>query len=327
MATIKDIAERAGVSIATVSRVLNYDETLSVQESTRRRIFEAAEALEYTVKEKKKRKKRLNIAMLSTYTPAEELVDPYYMTLRMAVERALTEQGFRFYILEPGQQPQPGTDGILALGTFTRGEQEALQAFGLPLVLADHPAAPLECDCIIHDRELMVTTALKVLRELGHSRIGLIANKATDPDGSPYQNLRVALVRQLTGSDAFIRAVSSYTVEEGYAKFIDLMSSELRPTAILVANDTMAAGCYQAAAAMGLKIPEDVSIIGCNDNPAAKYMDPPLSTVRLHTDFMGQQAVALLADHIFTNRKIPMMITLPSELVLRESVAPPKERG
>ena len=89
----------------------------------------------------------------------------------------------------------------------------------------------------------------------------------------------------------------------------------------------MAAGCYQAAAAMGLKIPEDVSIIGCNDNPAAKYMDPPLSTVRLHTDFMGQQAVALLADHIFTNRKIPMMITLPSELILRESVAPPKERG
>ena len=327
MATIKDIAERAGVSIATVSRVLNYDETLSVQESTRRRIFEAAEALEYTVKEKKKRKKRLNIAMLSTYSPAEELVDPYYMTLRMAVERALTEQGFRFYILEPGQQPQPGTDGILALGTFTRSEQEELQAFGLPLVLADHPAIPLECDCIIHDRELMVTTALRVLRDMGHSRIGLIANKSSDPDGSPYQNLRVALVRQLTGSDAFIRAVSSYTVEEGYAKFIDLMSSELRPTAILVANDTMAAGCYQAAAAMGLKIPEDVSIIGCNDNPGAKYMDPPLSTVRLHTDFMGQEAAALLADHIFNNRKIPIMITLPSELVLRESVAPPAERS
>ena len=327
MATIKDIAERAGVSIATVSRVLNYDETLSVQESTRRRIFEAAEALEYTVKEKKKRKKRLNIAMQSTYTPAEELVDPYYMTLRMAVERALTEQGFRFYILKPGAKPQPGTDGILALGTFTPEEQAALQAFGLPLVLADHPAAFLECDCIIHDREQMVTTALKALHDLGHTRIGLIAGVETDADAARLKNLRVFIMQQLTGSDAFIRTIHSYTPQEGYAKFIDLMSSELRPTGILVANDTVAAGCYQAAAAMGLNIPEDVSIIGCNDNPAAKYMNPPLSTVRLHTDFMGQQAVALLSDRIFNNRKIPMMITLPSELILRESVAPPAERS
>ena len=76
---------------------------------------------------------------------------------------------------------------------------------------------------------------------------------------------------------------------------------------------------------LGLKIPEDVSLIGCNDIPAAKFMVPPLTTIHLHTDFMGQQAVALLADRILNNRKIPMMVTLPGELVLRDSIAAPKE--
>ena len=324
MATIKDIAERAGVSIATVSRVLNYDETLSVQEETRRRIFEAADALEYTMKEKKKRKKRLNIALLSTYSSAEELQDPYYLTLRMATERALAEQGFRFYVLEPLRAPQPGTDGILGLGTFNREEEEALLRFGLPLVLADHAAMPLDCDCIIHDKEYPTAVALQMLHDLGHTRIGLISDGERSTENF-YPRSRAGLVRSLTGSDAFLRTARYYTPEEGYTHFMDLMQQDLRPTAILVGNDSMAIGCYQAAAALGLKIPEDVSLIGCNDIPAAKYMVPPLSTIRLHTDFMGQEAVTLLADRILNGRKVPMMVTLPGELVLRDSVAVPAE--
>lgn len=324
MATIKDIAERAGVSIATVSRVLNYDETLSVQEETRRRIFEAADALEYTMKEKKKRKKRLLIALQSTYTVDEELQDPYYLTLRMATERALTDQGFRFYVLMPNMAPQPGTDGILGLGTFTREEVDALLSFGLPLVLADHADQPMDCDYIVHDKDYPTAVALKMLRDLGHTRIGLIAEEAAD-DFYANPRPRTGLIRLLTGSDAFICHSKAFTPEEGYKCFMELMQQDLAPTAIFVGNDSMAIGCYQAAAALGLKIPEDVSLIGCNDIPAAKFMVPPLTTIRLHTDFMGEEAVALLADRILNNRKIPMMVTLPGELVLRDSIAAPKE--
>ena len=77
MATIKDIAEKAGVSIATVSRVLNYDETLNVQDETRKRIFEVAEQLDYQVKDKKKRKRKLKIGVLYSYSLEEELEDTY----------------------------------------------------------------------------------------------------------------------------------------------------------------------------------------------------------------------------------------------------------
>ena len=77
MSTIKDIAELAGVSVATVSRVLNYDETLNVQEETKKKVFEAAEQLEYHMKEKKKRRRKLKLGMICSYSPEEELEDPF----------------------------------------------------------------------------------------------------------------------------------------------------------------------------------------------------------------------------------------------------------
>lgn len=89
MATITDIADKAGVSISTVSRVLNYDETLNVPDETKQKVFEAAEELEYTLKEKKKRKKKLNIGVYYSYSLEEELADIYYLSVRVAIEKKL----------------------------------------------------------------------------------------------------------------------------------------------------------------------------------------------------------------------------------------------
>ena len=91
MATIKDIAERAGVSPATVSRVLNHDETLNVQESTRKRVMEAAEELEYTMPSPRKKSKKLKIGIFGSYSPEEELEDPYYLCIRLAIKKKLEE--------------------------------------------------------------------------------------------------------------------------------------------------------------------------------------------------------------------------------------------
>ena len=92
MATIKDIAAKAGVSIATVSRVLNHDETLNAQEETKKRIFEIAEELEYEVRAQKKRRRKLKIGVFYSYSPEEELQDPYYLCIRLAIEKKLEEE-------------------------------------------------------------------------------------------------------------------------------------------------------------------------------------------------------------------------------------------
>ncbi len=91
MATIKDIAAKAGVSIATVSRVLSHDETLNAQEETKKRIFEIAEEMEYTPRAQKKRRKKLKIGVFYSYSPKEELEDPYYLSIRLSIEKAIRE--------------------------------------------------------------------------------------------------------------------------------------------------------------------------------------------------------------------------------------------
>ena len=92
MATIKDIATKAGVSIATVSRVLNHDETLNPQEETKQKIFEIAEELEYEVRTQKKRRKKLKVGVFYSYSPEEELQDPYYLCIRLAIEKKLEKE-------------------------------------------------------------------------------------------------------------------------------------------------------------------------------------------------------------------------------------------
>ena len=91
MATIKDIAEKAGVSAATVSRVLNYDETISVLDETRRRIFETAASLEYERNNKKRKKIKLKIGLVCSYSHEEELADPFYLAVRVASEKKIED--------------------------------------------------------------------------------------------------------------------------------------------------------------------------------------------------------------------------------------------
>ena len=119
MATIRDIAERAQVSISTVSRVLNYDETLSVNAATKKRIFEIAEELEYRGKNQKKRKRRLSLLLINYYSLEGEVKDPYYLSVRIAIERRAAELGCRLVsISEKDEFRVSGIDGVICLGTF-----------------------------------------------------------------------------------------------------------------------------------------------------------------------------------------------------------------
>ena len=99
MATIKEIAELAGVSVTTVSRVLNFDDTLNVQDETKRRVFEAADRLEYQIKDKKRKKKKLKLGLFCSYSPEEELEDTFYLSIRIAVEKKLDKEGFKKVIV------------------------------------------------------------------------------------------------------------------------------------------------------------------------------------------------------------------------------------
>lgn len=333
MATIKDIAERAGVSIATVSRVLNYDETLNVQDDTKQRIFEAAEKLDYQLKEKKKRKRKLKIGVFYSYSLEEELEDVYYLSVRVAIEKKIEEKGYRKIQIHSSsiEEGIAGVDGMICLGTFGKSTTKAIERIAIPTVFVDAIPTEEKFDSVNHDTRKSVKKVLDYLRVQGHERIAFIGGYETDSDGEEVIDLRTYMYQDYMKEQGLIQEeymkIGGYKPKHGYLLMKELLELKDKPTAVFVANDSIAIGCYKAINEEGLSIPHDISIIGYNDISAARYLVPPLTTVRLHMEFMGEWAVELLEQRITTEREIGVRTMIPSELILRESVKNMKEDG
>lgn len=327
MATIKDIAERAGVSVTTVSRILNYDETLNVQDQTKQRVFKAADELEYQVKSKKKRKQKLKIGVLCSYSAEEELEDTYYLSIRVAIEKKLETEGYKkiAVTLEMLSDSGKQLDGLICLGTFSRSIVKRIRELHKPIVFVD-AVGDEECfDSVVIDFAYSMQKALYYLLEAGHRRIAFIGGIERDQDGELVEDRREILFRSHMAERGLLREeyvrTEGYMPKAGYRQGKALFALEERPTAVLTANDALAVGCYRAAQEAGLSIPQDVSILGFNDISMAKYLAPPLTTVHIYKEFMGEQAVNLLAERITSGREISMRISVPTKLVIRESVA------
>lgn len=328
MATIREIAELAEVSVATVSRVLNYDETLNVQDETRKRVFEAADQLDYRKKETKKRKKKLKLGVLCSYSREEELEDTFYLTVRVAIEKKIEEEGYKKFQVPLEAEPEDvyGLDGIICLGTFSNSMIKRIESFQKPVILVDAQANWDNWDSIITDTRRSVLSVMEYLWEMGHRKIAFIGGSETDSDGNEVKDYRLSAYKKfMKGKGCFSKEyikLGSYKPRDGYRLGLEFLSGEMeRPTAILTANDSIAVGCYRAIQERGLQIPKDVSVVGFNDISMAKYLVPPLTTVHIHMNFMGREAVALLAERIHTGREISMHVSVPARLVVRESVS------
>ncbi|GGF92374.1 LacI family DNA-binding transcriptional regulator [Paenibacillus aceti] len=325
MATIKDIADIANVSIATVSRVLNYDETLNVTDETRQRVFEAAEQLSYQAPSRKKRKRKFKIGLYYSYSLEEELDDTYYLSIRVALEKKLEQEGHKIYRIRSGDQPERlrTIDGIICLGFFVKEDIERVSSFQKPVVFIDSSPDTDRFDSVVIDFHKATRKALDYLLELGHTRIGFIGGVDTDQFGNHYYDLRQEVFESYLKSKGLYRGeyikIGGYNPKDGYLLLKQLLELEEKPTAVFVANDTIAVGLYKACSELGYHIPEDISIIGFNDISAAQFMVPPLTTIRLNTEFMGEVAVSLLQDRLISVRDICLQITVPTKLIIRES--------
>lgn len=324
MATIKEIAERANVSMTTVSRVLNYDDTLSVPAETKKRVFEAAEELSYVGQKKKRAKKRMNIGILYSYSLEEELEDPYYLAIRLSIEKKLMLENISAVRLDSKEKTK-GLHGLLCLGIFSQEKIEEIRALEIPCIFVDSSPNDDLFDSVVIDFVKSTRKVLDHILSSGHTKIGFIGGTDSILGEAQARDLRQDVFEKyLTGKGLYLEEfvkIGSYTPSDGYRLSKEMLSQKERPTAIFLANDSMAVGCYKAASDLGLKIPEDISVVGFNDISAAQYMLPPLTTIRLYTEFMGEMAVDVLKERITSGRKIALKITIPTELVVRESTA------
>ena len=331
MATIKDIAQTAGVSPATVSRVLNYDKSMSVSDETRKKIFDIAEQLNY--KKSKSQKKTApqthRIAIVEWYTELEELDDLYYYSIRLGIEKKAQELGYdivRIFNNESLSQLEQ-IDGIIAIGKFSTKQVQELEQYSPALVFVDSDTLDQGHSCVTTDFEHAVTHVLDHFLEQGIREIGMIAGREETADGTTsLDDPRLAcFCRYLSDKELYQPAyvkIGKFSSESGYQLMKDMIDEqkEQMPKAFFIASDALSVGALRALQEAGIAVPQDVQIISFNDTSIAKYLYPPLSTVTVFTEEMGKQALQMLDQMIKTDESsIPYMIKLSTKLTLRES--------
>lgn len=328
MATIKDIAEKAGVSIATVSRVLNYDNTLSVSDETKRRVFEAAEDLSY----KKAPSRKMNlpkIAIINWYTDKEELDDLYYMSIRIGAENACQDfhlQVMKYTYQEIQRMNEEDIAGILAIGKFRKKQVEEISKLSANVVFVDFNPDEDKFDSVIIDLRRATEKILTHLIHKGHKNIGYIGGHESYMDeGMDIEDVRIDAFRTCLADKNLLDETSIYTgtftVEEGYLLMKQAIQEkgDQLPTAFFAGNDSLAIGCLKALHEENIPVPERVNIIGLNDTSIAKFVYPALSTIKVHTEMMGETAVSLLLERMKDDRSVPKKVVIPTELIIRDS--------
>ena len=338
MATLKQIAKAVGVSSTTVSRVLNLDQTLSVAAKTRNAIIEAAEAMKY---ESPRARSRANqqglskVALVHSLRPEQELVDPYYVGLRLGIEsrcQALKIETVKVYHTDsmPEASLLQGASGIIAIGRHDEDEIAWLKRHNRNLVFADFAPPTDEFDSVESDLTLATRKLLQALSEAGYQRIGFVGwidVYEGIPSKVPERRCRAYMqwAKEHGAFDERICLTGSKTEESGYTLTRKILSEKQRPDAIITANDNMAIGAYRAIHEMGLSIPGDIAVASFNDISVAQFLNPPLTTVHLAAEEIGETAVELLLEQV-GGRDLRKRVTLATDVRWRGSTAAPRSR-
>ncbi|WP_421726109.1 LacI family DNA-binding transcriptional regulator [Bauldia sp.] len=327
MVKLKDIAEAVGVSNTTVSRVLNEDPLLSVSAETRRVILAVASELKYTPRRARGRQTPVGrrVAVLVGEFLGDELEDPYYAGLRLGIEQRCFTLGLNVMITQDsgaldGMLRRKGT-GAVVIGPTSSAVQKKLEDTQDRVVLIDPipPAGAL--DSVRHDMLAAINSLLDSLWQKGYRRLGFIGGAAKNKEASLLETRHAAFVGWTKERDVHspsLVSVEGSTIDLGYENAMNLLESGAPPDVIVACTDNMAIGAYKAIAEKGWRTPEDIAVVGFNDNPASEFLHPPLSSVRLAPDVAGTAAVDLLMERL-DGRSLAKTILLHPQIKWRQS--------
>lgn len=326
--TIRDVAHEAGVSVATVSRVLN--DSGPVKEATRQRIREVAHRLRFTPNTTAR-----SLSTRRTHTVGVLLPDLYgefFSEIIRGLDQTVQQHGFHALISsshnEPGEveaalrSMRGRVDGLILMAsgldphTIARNVTERL-----PVVLINADDENANYHSIDIDNFGGACAMTRHLLSLGHRELRMIRGAEGNRDASERERgFRAVLLESgITCEDSWIVS-GAFTEASGFQATQQLLADPARPTAIFAANDSMAVGALSALRAAQLRVPEDIAVVGFDDVPIAAYVNPTLTTVRVSIATLGARAAerlfACLHAQAGSDRKHEI---LPTELVIRRS--------
>jgi LacI family transcriptional regulator len=334
--TIREVATAAGVSIATVSRVLNGRP--DVAPATREAVMRAVRDQRFSTNRSARALSGGRTGLVGVTLPLVEAA--YFANILSGAAEALHEQDMHV-ILSPTHHLHDRavtlldrlvhgtTDGaILMLPEETAEELSALRRLGYPFVVVD-PRDPLDegVPAVSAANALGGRAATQHLLSLGHRRIGAITGiPEWVASAERLTGYRAALASAGVLPDPVLVIESDWTIEGGETATSALLDLPDPPTAIFAFNDNMAVGVLRVARERGLRVPEDLSLVGFDDSEQAAIVTPSLTTVRQPLAEMGRMAVSLLLRQLENQRVEGLNVELQTRLVVRDSTAPPRQR-
>ncbi len=327
--TIKEIAERAGVSIATVSLALNGKS--NVKEETKQVILELARECGYTKKNMKPKKSILLVKYVNSGISIDkngnfitELIDAIENTAskyeyNIAIKNVMASDWQK----DLSSINQEDFSGIIFLATEAQEDVAiGINNMDIPVVAVDNMFEYTDIDSIVMDNRGGIYDAVKYLYDLGHREIGFIDSYIKfDNILQRTEGYEKAVERlKLTFKDEY-KITIGLTLESAYQDMLTQLNRGIKlPTAYVAANDTLAIGVIKALKEFGIQVPEQVSIIGFDDIPYCVGLDKPLTTMKVSRDKLGEQAIKMLVGKINENHKEGIKLLVRTQLVERESV-------
>lgn len=338
MSTIKDIARESNFSVATVSRVLNNDQTLSVTEETRSTILSVATKLQYKPLRKKKaapsptsdtHKPRIGLVLWCT--PETEHEDPYFLSLRQGVEMQFADLGMAVSrVIRLGVQPAEGSlddmDGVIVIGKVDPEDVSKLYSRPDRTVYINYSPDEEVYDSVVSDFVPAVEKVMNHLLNLGYRDIGFVGGLEhvhrfghelrEEPEVRRQTYERIMKEKGLYAPGRVLLA--DWTITAGYKLMKEAIERGDLPEAFFFASDPMAIGALKALQEAGISVPGQVAIVGFDDIEMASFVSVPLTTVKVHTEQMGRSAVNLIMERV-NGRTVPVRTVIPTKFVIRES--------
>jgi DNA-binding LacI/PurR family transcriptional regulator len=330
MASIKDVADLAGVSVASVSRVLNTSRP--VANATRERVIAAARALDYSIDQRARAIRLQKSGTLGLIVA--DLGNPFTAQVIRTIEAVTYRNGHDLFLCNSDEDPDrerlhcqamaaQRIGGVIVLPVSFDGTALApLLNNHIPVVCLDRKVDDLELDAVLINNDAGGTMAAIALFDAGHRRIGMIGASRTTPGRDRMISFRRTLLERgalLVEDDM---REGNYKEEGGYMATLAMLSVASRPTAIFIVNHPMTLGALRAIRDLGLNVPRDISVLGFDDPSWAPLLDPPLSTLRQPTDQLGTCAAEMLIERVEARYEGPArLVQLQPRYIERASVA------
>jgi DNA-binding LacI/PurR family transcriptional regulator len=333
--TIKEFSRRVGLSTATVSRAFTPD--ARIHRDTRAYILEQARLLGYAPNPSARNLAQQRSRLIGLDYPGNTdwLADSYLVELARGVQKAVQRADYGLIF---NTMPRPGGDiELLREWVFGHAVDGAVIAVGpdfpldtlAPLAERDVPCVlivpgpyrpAVNLPTVVIDLAEGARAALTHLRRLGHERIGFLASEPNDAVQTIYRQFVEADGLPASG----LMVENAFTLAEGRAAMHRLLAAPQRPSAVFCRTDVLALGALRAVRDMGLRVPEDISIVGHDDIVLVELSDPALTTVRIDTTRIGQLAVEMLPTGADAGKhpSAPRIVTVSAELIVRQSTCP-----